>query len=76
MPAKKTFDKPALTIDQQIDLLEKRGLYVEDKSFAYKVLSNVSYYHLEGYWYSFYDKRKALHVFLGELYFTDGMEMY
>ena len=48
MPAKKTFDKPALTIDQQIDLLEKRGLYVEDKSFAYKAMRMYLFRKLSG----------------------------
>lgn len=70
MPAKKAFDKPALTIEQQIELLESRGLHIEDKAFAYKVLSNVNYYHLEGYWYSFYDKNKACHQFYTDVTFS------
>lgn len=49
MSVKKTFDKPALTIEQQIELLVSRGLYIDDTSLAHKVLSNVNYYHLEGY---------------------------
>ena len=53
MTSKKKFNKPVLTIDQQINLLESRGLHIEDRAVAYKVLSNVNYYHLEGYWYSF-----------------------
>ena len=70
MPAKRTFDKPALTIEQQIELLESRGLCVEDKDFACKVLSNVNYYHLEGYWYSFYDKEKPGHQFYPNVSFS------
>lgn len=45
MSVKKTFDKPALTIEQQIELLVSRGLYIDDTSLAHKVLSNVNYYH-------------------------------
>ena len=70
MPAKKVFDKTALTIEQQIELLESRGLCVEDKAFAYNVLSNVNYYHLEGYWYSFYDKDKPDHQFYANVNFS------
>ena len=43
MSVKKTFDKPALTIEQQIELLVSRGLYIDDTSLAHKVLSNVNY---------------------------------
>ena len=63
MTTRKTFEKPALSIEDQISLLESRGLHVDDRAFAYKVLSNINYYHLEGYWYSFYDKSKPDHHF-------------
>lgn len=45
------YDKPALTIDQQIALLIARGMVVADPQRAQRVLSNVSYYRLSGYWY-------------------------
>ena len=41
--------KPALTIDQQIDLLEKRGLLIPDHERAHRHLSNISYYRLSAY---------------------------
>lgn len=63
MTTRKTFEKPALSIEDQISLLESRGLHVDDRAFAYKVLSNINYYHLEGYWYSFCDKSKPDHHF-------------
>ena len=37
MMQKKKFNKPALSINDQINLLESRGLHIEDKNIAYKV---------------------------------------
>lgn len=44
-----TYRKPALTYDQQIALLESRGLQITDKERAKRHLSNVSYYRLSAY---------------------------
>ena len=76
MPAKKAFDKQALTIEQQIGLLESRGLHIEDKSFAFNLLSNINYYHLEGYWYPFYDKSKPDHQFYDNVYFSQVVRYF
>lgn len=43
------YSKPALTIDQQIDLLEKRGLSIPDHERAHRHLTNISYYRLSAY---------------------------
>lgn len=45
----KTYNKPALTIEQQIDLLEQRGLTIADKERAARHLRNVSYYRISAY---------------------------
>lgn len=45
----KTYSKPALTIEQQISLLEQRGLAFVDKERAMRHLSNVSYYRISAY---------------------------
>jgi abortive infection bacteriophage resistance protein len=50
-PAMK-FTKPALTVDQQADLLLARGL-VADKADLVARLTSVSYYRLCAYWYPF-----------------------
>jgi abortive infection bacteriophage resistance protein len=47
------YNKPALTIDEQLALLESRGMSVQDRSQARRTLGNVSYYRLSGYWYPF-----------------------
>jgi len=44
------FDKKALTIAEQIELLENRRLIFEDKDKASNYLSNISYYRLSAYW--------------------------
>lgn len=46
------FEKPALTIKQQVDLLCRRGL-VGDAGRMQQCLKAVSYYRLSGYWYPF-----------------------
>lgn len=45
----KTYSKPALTIEQQIDLLEQRGLIIADRERAARHLRNVSYYRISAY---------------------------
>ena len=43
------YTKPHKTFDEQIDLLEKRGLIVNDKQVAKNVLASVNYYRFSGY---------------------------
>ena len=47
------FNKPALTVDQQIDLLERRGMDVPDRDRARHYLTHISYYRLRAYWMPF-----------------------
>jgi abortive infection bacteriophage resistance protein len=44
------FTKPALSIPQQIDLLRKRGLQIEDENEAAHYLTFIGFYRLSGYW--------------------------
>lgn len=46
---KKTYSKPALTFDEQIELLKGRGLEIPDPAKAKRHLMNVSYYRLSAY---------------------------
>ena len=41
--------KPFKTIEEQIAILEDRGLIIEDKEYAKKSLSNLNYYRLSAY---------------------------
>lgn len=47
------YSKTALSIADQISLLEKRGVTIEDAAFAQRVLENVSYYRFSAYLYPF-----------------------
>ncbi len=45
--------KSYLTVDEQVDLLVRRGMDVGDRQRAAGVLRRVNYYRLSGYWYPF-----------------------
>lgn len=49
----KNYNKPYLTIVKQLNLLESRGMLVEDKEKASQYLKTISYYRLSGYWFPF-----------------------
>lgn len=48
-----SFRKPALSIDQQIDLLERRGMRIADRDRARHYLTHINYYRLRAYWLPF-----------------------
>lgn len=52
--------KPFKTIDEQIDILQSRGMSIADTTSAKVALSTISYYRLSGYSYPFrqYSKEK------------------
>lgn len=47
--------KPHKTYTEQVQLLESRGIIIDDKEFAEQFLSNVNYYKLSGY-FKFFEK--------------------
>lgn len=47
--------KPFLTIAQQVERLESRGMAIPDSSIADRWLRAIGYYRLSGYWYPFVD---------------------
>jgi abortive infection bacteriophage resistance protein len=47
------YAKPALTFDDQIALLQRRGMTFDDLEAARRTLSHVSYYRLSAYWHPF-----------------------
>jgi|694.fasta_scaffold16220_10 abortive infection bacteriophage resistance protein len=56
------FTKPATDIAAQIEQLKSRGLIIGDETKAKRILSNVSYYRLAGYWWPL-QSDKTLHMF-------------
>ncbi len=57
------YDKPALTLDEQVVLLQKRGLSIDDEESAKYFLGNISYYKLSGYWFTFLKEPHTAHLF-------------
>ena len=49
----RTFDKPSLNLDQQIEHLRSKGMEVEEEDYARYWLTHVSYYRLSAYWLYF-----------------------
>lgn len=47
------FDKPATSIDEQVSLLQKRGMLIDDHASAAHYLSHLNYYRLRSYWIPF-----------------------
>jgi abortive infection bacteriophage resistance protein len=68
------YTKPALSITDQIKLLESRNLIIGDHAKAAKYLSNISYYRLSGYMYPFKDL--ATNNFVGDVTFEEIIDLY
>ena len=72
--------KPFITIGQQLDLLESRGMLIEDRVVAAHALETIGYYRLSGYSYPF--RRSLTHVkdrdqaFAEDTHFTDVLSLY
>lgn len=48
-----SYNKPFLSVDEQLDRLSARGLAFADREHAYRELQAIGYYRLSGYWYPF-----------------------
>ncbi|MDO4709435.1 MAG: Abi family protein [Pseudomonadota bacterium] len=57
-----SYSKPWLSVAEQLELLEKRGMAVADKTRAQDYLKRIGYYRLSGYWYAFRERDKARQV--------------
>lgn len=62
------YNKPALTFQEQANLLIARGLIVDKPGELENYLSQVNYYRLSGYWYDF----KNIDIITGEETFRPG----
>jgi abortive infection bacteriophage resistance protein len=70
------YNKPSLTIAEQIIALKKKGLIIKDDAFAESCLSNISYYRLRAYTYPFQDNTDPDHPFIVEVTFEEIIELY
>jgi abortive infection bacteriophage resistance protein len=52
---KMAYNKPYLTVQQQLALIQSRGMVITDLPKAEQMLQRIGYYRLSGYWYPFRD---------------------
>ena len=69
------FEKDPTTIEQQIEILKKRGLIIADDNKAIHYLSNISYYRLGEYWYVMQEDKEK-HTFKPNSRFSDVIALY
>lgn len=76
-PSKIPYEKKPFLYEEQLSLLEKRGLVLDmPRETILALLEQISYYHLEAYWFQFYDRNKSEHTFLPEVTFSRVWELY
>ncbi|MEH6729852.1 MAG: Abi family protein [Pseudoalteromonas sp.] len=69
------FPKAPITFAQQVDLLEDRGLVINDKESAAFYLSHINYYRLGTYWWSFIEDHQN-HTFKSATTFEQVLNLY
>lgn len=72
---RQNFEKPAIDIDAQIELLASRGLVIPDADKARHYLTFIGYYRLSGYFRYFYDP-KQVNKFHSDATFDRVLELY
>lgn len=76
MSHKKSYSKPALTYQQQLDQLKGRGLCVEDEHKALHLLANLSYYRFSAYLHPLLKLPKIEHKFKIDASFDQAFLLY
>lgn len=69
------YDKPPLTLTEQVAQLERRGMQFTDERSAEQVLARLNYYRLTAYWYPFYSDTDAS-AFAPGTHFDDVIQHY
>ncbi len=70
------YNKPPLTIAQQIQTLKSRGLIIEDEERAARYLSFISLYRLRAYTYTYQDNKNSNHHFYPGITFDRVLQTY
>lgn len=71
-----TYNKPAKSIDEQIELLKQRGLIIKNNSYAQYYLKTIGYYRLSGYWWPMLEENKSDHIFKANSTFENVILIY
>jgi abortive infection bacteriophage resistance protein len=69
------YNKPVLTIQQQISQLQQRGMVITNKESAAHYLSHINYYRLGAYWLNF-ESDHATHTFIQNTTFEQVLNLY
>jgi len=72
---KQSFNKPALTHEQQVNHLKQRGMLFEDHDLALHYLSHLNYYRLGAYWLPF-EVDHQTHKFKPDTSFENVLNLY
>lgn len=70
------YDKPAVSTDEHIELLRKRGLLIPDELRAKAYLANISYFRFSAYARPFYRPNQPNHHFIQGTTFEDVLKRY
>lgn len=71
----KTFNKPAKTFAEQVELLKARGMQFSNEQDAQFYLEQINYYRLGAYWLPF-EQTHSPHCFKAETNFEQVLELY
>ena len=71
----KNYTKPPISISEQILTLKKRGLIIDDISFAEKILSEISYFRFAAYLRPM-ENDKITHQFKDNSLFENAVRLY
>lgn len=76
--SKQSFSKPALSLEDQVALLQSRGLIVPDVALARETLLRLNYYRFSGYALHFeiFKDRERTHQFKPGTNFADVLALY
>jgi len=69
------YNKPPLTIEQQVDHLAARGLAIPDKARAAHYLAHLNYYRLRAYWPPL-ERDPRQHIFKDGANFEHVLDLY
>ena len=69
------YNKQPISISDQIEILKRRGLIFADEDEAKRVLENISYFRLAGYWRTM-EQDSINHIFRSDSRFEDVVTRY
>ena len=69
------YTKQPATLSEQIDLLKRRGLIIDDEAEAIAILQRISYFRMASYWRPM-EQDKVHHVFKPNSHFSNVLTLY